>query len=43
MKAFNKATNLGDKAFKGNWQTELMERDKDGNFTGLFRSAVNRG
>lgn len=43
VKAYNKATSLVDKAKLGNWQTEFMERDRDGNFTGLFRSAVNRG
>ena len=43
VKAYNKATSLIDKAKLGNWQTEFMERDRDGNFTGLFRSAVNRG
>ena len=43
VKAYNKATSLVDKARLGNWQTDFMERDKDGNFTGLFRSAVNRG
>lgn len=43
FKAYNKATSLVDKAKLGNWQTEFMERDRDGNFTGLFRSAVNRG
>lgn len=43
VKAYNKATSLVDKSKLGNWQTEFMERDKDGNFTGLFRSAVNRG
>lgn len=42
VKAYNKATSLVDKAKLGNWQTEFMERDRDGNFTGLFRSAVNR-
>ena len=43
VKAYNKATSIVDKAKLGNWQTEFMERDRDGNFTGLFRSAVNRG
>ena len=43
VKAYNKATSIVDKAKLGNWQTEFMERDIDGNFTGLFRSAVNRG
>lgn len=42
VKAYNKATSLVDKAKLSNWQTEFMERDRDGNFTGLFRSAVNR-
>lgn len=43
VKAYNKASSLVEKVKLGNWQTEFMERDNDGNFTGLFRSAVNRG
>ena len=46
-KAFNKANSIIDDLTPGNWQTMLMERyidgPKKGEFTGLFRSAVNRG
>lgn len=46
-KAFNKANSVIDNLTPGNWQTMLMERytegPKKGEFTGLFRSAVNRG
>lgn len=46
-KAFDKANSIIDDLTPGNWQTMLMERytdgPKKGEFTGLFRSAVNRG
>ena len=46
-KAFDKANSIIDDLTPGNWQTMLMERYTDGpnkgEFTGLFRSAVNRG
>lgn len=46
-KAFYKANSIIDNLTPGNWQTMLMERytdgPKKGEFTGLFRSAVNRG
>lgn len=46
-KAFNEANSIMDDLTPGNWQTMLMERytdgPKKGEFTGLFRSAVNRG
>lgn len=46
-KAFDKANSIIDNLTPGNWQTMLMERytdgPKKGEFTGLFRSAVNRG
>lgn len=46
-KAFNEANSIIDNLTPGNWQTMLMERytegPKKGEFTGLFRSAVNRG
>lgn len=46
-KAFNEANSIIDDLTPGNWQTMLMERytdgPKKGEFTGLFRSAVNRG
>lgn len=46
-KAFNKANSIIDDLTPGNWQTMLMEKytdgPKKGEFTGLFRSAVNRG
>lgn len=46
-KAFDKANSIIDDLNPGNWQTMLMERyidgPKKGEFTGLFRSAVNRG
>lgn len=46
-KAFKKANSILDDALPGNWQTYLMERytsgPNKGEFTGLFRSAVNRG
>lgn len=46
-KAFDKANSIIDDLTPGNWQTMLMERytdgPKKGQFTGLFRSAVNRG
>lgn len=46
-KAFDKANSIIDNLTPGNWQTMLMERytdgTKKGEFTGLFRSAVNRG
>lgn len=46
-KAFNEANSIIDNITPGNWQTMLMERytdgPKKGEFTGLFRSAVNRG
>lgn len=46
-KAFDKANSIIDDLTPGNWQTMLMERYTDGHkkgeFTGLFRSAVNRG
>lgn len=43
LSSYKKASSLIDKASLGNWQTEFMEKDRNGNFTGLFRSAVNRG
>lgn len=46
-KAFDKANSIIDDLTPGNWQTMLMEKytdgPKKGEFTGLFRSAVNRG
>lgn len=46
-KAFDKANSIIDDLTPGNWQTMLTERytdgPKKGEFTGLFRSAVNRG
>ena len=46
-KAFDKANSIIDDLAPGNWQTMLMEKytdgPKKGEFTGLFRSAVNRG
>ena len=46
-KAFDKANSIIDDLTPGNWQTMLMERytdgPKKGEFTGLFKSAVNRG
>ena len=46
-RAFDKANSIIDDLTPGNWQTMLMERytdgPKKGEFTGLFRSAVNRG
>ena len=46
-KAFDKANSIIGDLTPGNWQTMLMERytdgPKKGEFTGLFRSAVNRG
>ena len=46
-KAFDKANSIIDDITPGNWQTMLMERytdgPKKGEFTGLFRSSVNRG
>lgn len=42
-KLFDKA-NTVDKIFSlGNWQTMLMEKDRDGNYTGNFVSDINRG
>ena len=46
-KAFDKANSIIDDLTPGNWQTMLMEKytdgPKKGEFTGLFRSSVNRG
>jgi hypothetical protein len=46
-KAYKAASSLVDNATPGNWQTEFMERytsgSKKGQFTGLFKSAVNHG
>jgi hypothetical protein len=46
-KAYKAASSLVDNATPGNWQTEFMERytsgPKKGQFTGLFKSAVNHG
>lgn len=47
MKMFMDANSLVDDLSLGNWQTDLMERytrgKKKGQFTGNFKSALNRG
>lgn len=47
IKMFMSANSLVDDLSLGNWQTDLMERytkgKKKGQFTGNFKSAVNRG
>lgn len=42
-KAFDKANSVKKLLSVGNWQTMLMEKDANGNFTGNFVSDINQG